>query len=97
MSAATARVDVPEQRRADVLWSVKDAAAYLRVPPKTLYEWRYKGDGLPPTGWAGTSATCPLRSMPGSDPSNPNPREEHSLWLVRGSTTAPRTRRTWRR
>jgi len=47
MSAATARVDVPEQRRAEVLWSVKDAAAYLRVPPKTLYEWRYKGDGPP--------------------------------------------------
>jgi predicted DNA-binding transcriptional regulator AlpA len=30
-----------------VLWSVKDTAAYLRVPPKTLYEWRYKGDGPP--------------------------------------------------
>ncbi|GAA0980755.1 helix-turn-helix domain-containing protein [Nocardiopsis tropica] len=47
MSAATASVDVPEQRRADILWSVKDAAAYLRVPAKTLYEWRYKGDGPP--------------------------------------------------
>lgn len=30
-----------------VLWSVTDAAAYLRVPAKTLYEWRYKGDGPP--------------------------------------------------
>ena len=29
------------------LWSVTDAAAYLRVPTKTLYEWRYKGDGPP--------------------------------------------------
>ncbi len=47
MSAATARAVTPDQRRADVLWSVKDAAAYLRVPPKTLYEWRYKGDGPP--------------------------------------------------
>lgn len=47
MSAVTARVDTSEQRRADVLWSVKDAAAYLRVPAKTLYEWRYKGDGPP--------------------------------------------------
>ncbi|WP_369801055.1 helix-turn-helix transcriptional regulator [Nocardiopsis sp. SBT366] len=30
-----------------MLWSVTDTAAYLRVPPKTLYEWRYKGDGPP--------------------------------------------------
>ncbi|MBR8742800.1 AlpA family transcriptional regulator [Nocardiopsis sp. MG754419] len=29
------------------LWSVTDTAAYLRVPAKTLYEWRYKGDGPP--------------------------------------------------
>ncbi|MCY9786672.1 helix-turn-helix domain-containing protein [Nocardiopsis sp. EMB25] len=29
------------------LWSVKDTAAYLQVPSKTLYEWRYKGDGPP--------------------------------------------------
>lgn len=47
MSASTAGVDIPEQRPSDALWSVEDAAAYLRVPPKTLYEWRYKGDGPP--------------------------------------------------
>ncbi|MFD6095721.1 helix-turn-helix domain-containing protein [Nocardiopsis flavescens] len=38
---------VPRPRTVTVLWSVEDAAAYLRVPPKTLYEWRYKGDGPP--------------------------------------------------
>ncbi|MFE6308818.1 MULTISPECIES: helix-turn-helix transcriptional regulator [Nocardiopsis] len=47
MSASTAGVDIPEQRPSDALWSVEDTAAYLRVPPKTLYEWRYKGDGPP--------------------------------------------------
>jgi len=30
-----------------VLWSVAETSAYLRVPAKTLYEWRYKGDGPP--------------------------------------------------
>ncbi|PSK99293.1 helix-turn-helix protein [Murinocardiopsis flavida] len=34
-------------RRTPSLWSVTDAAAFLRVPAKTLYEWRYKGDGPP--------------------------------------------------
>lgn len=38
---------VPRPRAEEGLWSVKDTAAYLRVPPKTLYEWRYKGDGPP--------------------------------------------------
>lgn len=39
---------VPNPRsEASSLWSVTEAAAYLRVPPKTLYEWRYKGDGPP--------------------------------------------------
>ncbi|APC33308.1 DNA-binding protein [Nocardiopsis dassonvillei] len=47
MSASMAGVDIPEQRPSDALWSVEDTAAYLRVPPKTLYEWRYKGDGPP--------------------------------------------------
>ena len=27
------------------LWTVEDVAAYLRVPPKTLYEWRMKKYG----------------------------------------------------
>ncbi|ASU56151.1 helix-turn-helix transcriptional regulator [Nocardiopsis dassonvillei] len=44
----TSTTQTPPRPRADsALWSVKDAAAYLRVPPKTLYEWRYKGDGPP--------------------------------------------------
>jgi predicted DNA-binding transcriptional regulator AlpA len=34
-------------RSDSVLWSVAETAAYLRVPAKTLYEWRYKGDGPP--------------------------------------------------
>ncbi|MFE9641849.1 helix-turn-helix transcriptional regulator [Nocardiopsis alba] len=38
---------VPRPRTEPVLWSVEDTADYLRVPPKTLYEWRYKGDGPP--------------------------------------------------
>jgi len=29
----------------DPLWTVEDVAAYLRVPPKTLYEWRTKKYG----------------------------------------------------
>jgi excisionase family DNA binding protein len=47
MNSMMATATVPEQRRGHDLWSVKDAASYLRVPPKTLYEWRYKGDGPP--------------------------------------------------
>ncbi|MFV2195549.1 helix-turn-helix transcriptional regulator [Nocardiopsis sp. LOL_012] len=43
---ATATTSPSPHPRAE-LWSVKDTAAYLRVPPKTLYEWRYKGDGPP--------------------------------------------------
>lgn len=27
------------------LWTVEDVAAYLRIPPKTLYEWRLKRYG----------------------------------------------------
>ncbi|MFD7369257.1 helix-turn-helix transcriptional regulator [Nocardiopsis alba] len=47
MSATTATPAVPEQRRDHGLWSVKDTASFLRVLPKTLYEWRYRGDGPP--------------------------------------------------
>ncbi|MDA0568055.1 helix-turn-helix domain-containing protein [Streptomonospora sp. S1-112] len=44
MTTATAdpEITVPQQ-----LWSVQDAARFLGVPAKTLYEWRYKGDGPP--------------------------------------------------
>ena len=43
----TATTTGPRPTSETALWSVPDAAAYLRVPPKTLYEWRYKGDGPP--------------------------------------------------
>ena len=29
----------------DRLWTVKDAARFLGVPPATLYQWRYLGTG----------------------------------------------------
>ncbi|GLU47123.1 helix-turn-helix transcriptional regulator [Nocardiopsis ansamitocini] len=47
MSTTTVTVEPSGHRTAPVLWSVKDTAAYLRVPAKTLYEWRYKNDGPP--------------------------------------------------
>jgi predicted DNA-binding transcriptional regulator AlpA len=47
MSAATVAVGVPEPHQDHRLWSVKDTASFLGIPPKTLYEWRYKGDGPP--------------------------------------------------
>ncbi|MFG1640582.1 helix-turn-helix transcriptional regulator [Amycolatopsis sp. NPDC049252] len=31
----------------DQLWSVEDVAAYLRVPVKTLYQWKWRGEGSP--------------------------------------------------
>ncbi|WP_159944297.1 MULTISPECIES: AlpA family transcriptional regulator [unclassified Nocardiopsis] len=47
MTPAPTTPTPPRPRPEAALWSVKDAAAYLQVPPKTLYEWRYKGDGPP--------------------------------------------------
>lgn len=29
------------------LWDIEDVAAYLRVPPQTLYHWRKKRTGPP--------------------------------------------------
>jgi excisionase family DNA binding protein len=29
------------------LWTVDDAALYLRVPVKTLYQWKWRGEGPP--------------------------------------------------
>ncbi|GAA1755492.1 helix-turn-helix domain-containing protein [Streptomonospora arabica] len=46
-TAATASDTQPQRGAAYRLWSVSDAAAFLGVPAKTLYEWRYKGDGPP--------------------------------------------------
>ncbi|MGY6655131.1 helix-turn-helix domain-containing protein [Amycolatopsis sp. TRM77291] len=31
----------------DPLWSVEDVADYLRVPVKTLYQWKWLGEGPP--------------------------------------------------
>ncbi|KIH96662.1 hypothetical protein LP52_23720 [Streptomonospora alba] len=35
------------QRSASQLWSVHETAAYLCVPEKTLYRWRYMETGPP--------------------------------------------------
>jgi excisionase family DNA binding protein len=29
------------------LWTVQDTAAYLGVPVKTLYQWKWRGEGPP--------------------------------------------------
>ncbi|GAA2689624.1 DNA binding domain-containing protein, excisionase family [Actinosynnema pretiosum] len=34
-------------REIDPLWTVEDVAAYLRVPVKTLYQWKWRGEGPP--------------------------------------------------
>lgn len=31
----------------DRMWTVDDVAAYLRVPVKTLYQWKWRGEGPP--------------------------------------------------
>lgn len=31
----------------DRLWSVHDVAHYLGVPVKTLYQWKWRGEGPP--------------------------------------------------
>ena len=31
--------------RSDELLTLQEVAMWLRVPPSTLYQWRYKGDG----------------------------------------------------
>jgi hypothetical protein len=31
----------------DRLWSVEDVSAYLGVPVKTLYQWKWRGEGPP--------------------------------------------------
>ncbi|MER6666466.1 excisionase [Amycolatopsis sp. WAC 01375] len=31
----------------DRLWSVEDVSAYLGVPVKTLYQWKWLGEGPP--------------------------------------------------
>lgn len=31
----------------EALWTVHEAAAYLRIPIKTLYQWKWRGEGPP--------------------------------------------------
>jgi excisionase family DNA binding protein len=31
----------------DRLWTVEDVSAYLGVPVKTLYQWKWRGEGPP--------------------------------------------------
>jgi excisionase family DNA binding protein len=31
----------------DRLWSVEEVSAYLGVPVKTLYQWKWRGEGPP--------------------------------------------------
>jgi excisionase family DNA binding protein len=31
----------------DRLWGVEEVSAYLGVPIKTLYQWKWRGDGPP--------------------------------------------------
>jgi predicted DNA-binding transcriptional regulator AlpA len=34
-------------RSIDRLWSVEDVSDYLGVPVKTLYQWKWRGEGPP--------------------------------------------------
>lgn len=45
MSNHPSASDTTASRVESPLWTVGDVAAYLRVPPKTLYEWRAKNYG----------------------------------------------------
>ncbi|GAA3756906.1 putative DNA-binding transcriptional regulator AlpA [Spinactinospora alkalitolerans] len=38
---------VPQPRHMQSLWSVQDAAAFLGLPVKTPYQWRYLETGPP--------------------------------------------------
>lgn len=40
-------MSVPGGAAATALATVGEVAAFLRVPPKTLYRWRYAGEGPP--------------------------------------------------
>ncbi len=37
---------------AERLWTVEDVSRYLGVPVKTLYQWKWRGEG-PPAGKVG--------------------------------------------
>jgi hypothetical protein len=44
-------------RSIDRLWSVEDVSEYLGVPVKTLYQWKWRGEGPPVRRSAVTSDT----------------------------------------
>jgi excisionase family DNA binding protein len=37
----------PLAGKRDALATLEDVADFLQVPPKTLYQWRYRGEGPP--------------------------------------------------
>jgi predicted DNA-binding transcriptional regulator AlpA len=39
--------DVDSLSSIDRLWTVDDVSAYLGVPVKTLYQWKWRGEGPP--------------------------------------------------
>lgn len=39
--------NVSNSDRPDRLWTVDDVAAYLGVPVKTLYQWKWRREGPP--------------------------------------------------
>ena len=43
----TSTTSSPDQASADRLWTVDDVSAFLGVPVRTLYQWRYLRSGPP--------------------------------------------------
>jgi hypothetical protein len=39
--------DVGSASWIDPLWTVEDVSTYLGVPTKTLYQWKWRGEGPP--------------------------------------------------
>lgn len=39
--------DVGSVSSIDPLWTVEDVSTYLGVPVKTLYQWKWRGEGPP--------------------------------------------------
>ncbi len=49
----------------DRLWGVKEVFAYLGVPVKTLYQWKWRGEGPPFEKLVDTSDTSRQQSSGG--------------------------------
>jgi predicted DNA-binding transcriptional regulator AlpA len=39
--------DVGSVSSIDPLWTIEDVSTYLGVPVKTLYQWKWRGEGPP--------------------------------------------------